>query len=205
MEPPAQPPRTPTPDWPQPPLQPHEPPIRGDALRRMAVSVLLIVVVGWLAFYFTREPAPAGRQNLIELAVQPVRATLEATPDGSDETQVFLEARFGINVDPPEIVDAEIDGVGYVEYRKGMQVPVVFYEDPHGDIGRLHVFTYALLDTWARGLFIERSARLEIEQGEMYSVVPTDGDREVVLWRRGDDIFIAVAEQGAGRLIPRIR
>jgi hypothetical protein len=104
----------------------------------------------------------------------------------------------------PGVLDATVAGVGTWDPGRDVRIPVILYDDPSGDVKRVLVLNYAMLDRISNVVFLDRSIRVELEQDRSYAVVNASDEREVVLWRVGDDIFVAIAEKGAGRLIPRI-
>jgi hypothetical protein len=173
-------------------------------MRKTLLSFLLVLTVGWLAFMLSREPKAPGRANLIavsasDMEVEPVLETSSAA-----DAETYIQNRFGVSVKIPEVAGTKISGVGLLELRGGVEVPTILVDDPSGDIRRLYVFTYSLLDDWARNVFLERAVRFELEQSDQYVVTSTETSREVVLWRSGDDIFLVVAENGASPLISRL-
>jgi hypothetical protein len=178
---------------------------RESPVRRFLVSMILIGAVGWAAYVLSREPEPPGPQNLIEVSaanteVKPVLATSSPA-----EIEGYIRQTYGVEVRLPYVDGAEISAAGPLPVQQGISVPTIVFVDPEGDISRMLVFTYSLLDDWSLGLYLDRSVRLELEHDGSYAVVATEDNREAVLWRSRDDIFLAIAERGAGRLIPRIR
>ena len=121
------------------------------------------------------------------------------------EVERFIKESFGIQVKIPAIQDATVTGGGTLELRDGISIPTIEFTDPDGDIERLLVFTYAMLDRWEFAIYLDRAVRLELEHDRSFAVVNATDGREVILWRSGDDIYLAVAENGAGKLISRIR
>ena len=176
-----------------------------SGLRRFMISILLVVTVGTAAYLLSRRAPPAERQNLIDLTVMTDDVAADLVSRDVENIERYIREAFGVKIDVPSVQDAEITGIGALEARRGVLIPTILVDDPSGDVNRIYVFTYSLLDRWARGVYLERAVRVELENPGLKTVVTTEDDREAVLWRSGDDIFVAVAEQGASRLIHRIR
>ena len=180
-------------------------PLRQGALRKMMVSILLVLTVGSAAYLVSKEPRRPGRENLIDLSVRDLEIQPVVVSSVVSDVERYVEDVFGVKVRLPGIENAEFSGAGSFDLHHGISIPTVFVEDPDGDVKRIFVFTYSLLDDWSSGVFLDRSVRLELEHDGSYAVVSARDGREIVLWRSGDDIFLAVAEHGASRLISRIR
>lgn len=173
-------------------------------MRKTLLSFLLVLTVGWLAYMLSRETKPPGRENLIALSASNANIEPVLETSSADDAELYIQNRFGVSVRVPKVTGAEIAGVGLLELQGDVEVPTILWNDPSGDIHRMFVFTYSLLDDWARNVFLERAVRFELEQSDQYVVTSTETSREVVLWRSGDDIFLAVAENGASPLISRL-
>jgi hypothetical protein len=171
----------------------------------MIASVLLIIAVGWGAYVLTREPPSRGPDNLIALSVAEDDIEPVIVSSRPVDIEEYIREAFGVDVVLPDIQGAEIYAAGALAVRRGISIPTVLFEDPDGDLRRMFVFTYSLLDDWSLGVYLDRSVRLELEHDGSRVVMAADDEREVILWRSRDDIFLAVAEHGASRLIRRIR
>lgn len=180
-------------------------PIRDGSLRRLAISFLLVVVVGSAAYLISKEPAPAAREDLVDISVLDLSIDPVVISDDPSDIEHYIDDVFGVRIKLPSIEGADFSGAGAFVLRPDIEIPIVVVEDPQGDIDRLITITYALLDAWSSSVFLDRSVRLELEHDNQKTVIGAPDGREVVLWRSGDDIFIAVAEQGASRLISRIK
>jgi hypothetical protein len=173
-------------------------------MRKTLLSFLLVLTVGWLAYLLSREPEPPGRENLIAVSTSDIKIETVLETSSAEDAELYIRNRFGVSVQVPEVTGAEITGVGLLDVGGNVEVPTIVWNDPSGDVRRIFVFTYSLLDDWARNVFLERTVRFELEQSDQYVVTSTETSREVVLWRSGDDIFLAVAENGASPLISRL-
>jgi hypothetical protein len=177
----------------------------GSPLRRTMMTLLMVLTVGIAAFLLSERSGPRGATNLVGLVgTEEIEAELLLETSLSREVEDVLRNELGYRLRVPGIVDATIEGVGTWDAGRNVKIPVIFYDDPSGDIRTALVLNYAILDRISAAVFLDRSIRVELEQDRSYAVVNAADDREVVLWRVGDDIFLALAEQGAGRLIPRI-
>jgi len=179
-------------------------PLQEGAIRKMTISILLVLAVGSAAYMISREPALLRRENLIDLSVRDIEIKPVVLTSAASDVERYIQDVFGVRVEIPLVEDTKISGAGAFEPRHGISIPTVLLDDPIGDVDRIFVFTYSLLDEWAAGVFLDRSVRLELENDGSYAVVTAADGREIVLWRSGDDIFLAVAQQGASRLISRI-
>ena len=179
-------------------------PLRHGALRKMVFSILLVLTVASAAYLISKEPIPLGRENLIDLSVRDVDVRPDSRSHSAADVERYFSDVFGVNIKIPVVQGAEITGIGTVNPQPGISIPTILLNDPQGDVDRFFAFTYSMLDEWAFGVFLDRSVRLELEHSGSYAVVSASDGHEVVLWRSGDDIFVAVARQGASRLISRI-
>jgi hypothetical protein len=179
-------------------------PLRDGAVLNMLVSILLVLMVGSAAYLASRVPPPPGRESLIEVSIQDVEVEPVVSSNAPSDTERYIQDFFGVNVRVPGIDDVTLVGAGAFEIHHGISIPIILLEDPHGDVNWMFAFTYALLDDWSAGIFLDRSVRLELEHDGSFAVISAADGREIVLWRSGDDIFLAVAQKGASRLISRI-
>ena len=167
--------------------EPVPTPLKDGALRKMLISILLVLAVGSAAYLGTREPEPPGRENLIDLSVRDSQIDPVIVSEAASDVESYIQEIFQINVKLPSIRDAKISGAGVFKPRPGISIPAVLFEDPHADIERILVFTYSLLDRWAEGAFLERSIRLELEHDRSKVVVSASDGREIVLNQRKND------------------
>lgn len=180
-------------------------PLRERSVLRVTIAIALVVSVGSLAYLTSKEPTPPGRENLINVSVAETDVQMIVSSRLSSDVEHYIQESFGMQVEVPSIEGASISGAGALGLRGGVSIPAVDYTDPNGDIERLFVFTYAMLDSWEAGFYLDRAVRLELEHDGVFSVVSAVDGREVILWRSGDDIYLTVAGNGASRLIKRIR
>ena len=180
-------------------------PLHAGTLRKMTIAITLVLAVGSLAYLSSKQPEPPGRQNLINVSVADSDVDLVLTTSVASDVEHYIRESFGIQVKIPAVRNAGIAGAGALGLRDGVSIPTIEFTDPDGDIERLLVFTYAMLDSWEFAFYLDRAVRLELEHDRSFAVVNATDGREVILWRSGDDIYLAVAENGASRLISRIR
>jgi len=169
-------------------------------------AILMVLTIGMAAYILAGRPYQQDATNLVGLVgsetIEP-KPLLETSQPGQIED--ILRAELGYRLLVPNIIGARIVGVGTWDADRNVRIPVITYDDPEGDINEALVLNYAMLDKISGAVFLDRSVRQELEQDQSFAVVSSSDDREVVLWRSGDDIFVVVAEKGAGRLIPRIQ
>lgn len=177
----------------------------ASGIKRAVTAILMVLTIGFAAYLLAGRPRTNDATNLVGLV-----GTEKIDPDPMLETgnpaeiEDALLATMGYRLVVPGIVGTKIVGVGTWDADRNVRIPVITYDDPQGDVSKVLVMNYALLDKISGAVFLDKSIRRELEQARSYAVVSTSDDREVVLWRAGDDIFLAIAERGAGRLIPRI-
>lgn len=182
-----------------------EAPLPASGVRRTMLAIAIVVAVGAAAYFLSGRAGNSGATNLVGLVgVGPMHVETILETSEPEEVEDVLRSEFGYRLRAPRIVGTEIAAVGYWDAGRSSRIPVVTYSDPLGDIQTALVMNYALLDRVSETVYLDRSIRIELEQDRSYAVVSTNDDREVVIWREGDDIFLAVAESGASRLIPRI-
>lgn len=176
-----------------------------SVFKRTVTITLMVLTVAMAAYMLTERSGPRDSTNLVGLVgsetvdPKPLLQTTQVT-----EIEDMLLSEFGYRLTVPTIIGARIVGVGTWDAGRNVRIPVVSYDDPDGDIHVALVMNYAMLDRISSAVFLDRSIRVELEHDKSYAVVSTADSREVVLWRSGDDIFLAIAENGAGSLIPRI-
>lgn len=182
----------------------NDTPIRPAALNRTLVRIILVMSVAGMAYLFTEASGPQERENLIDVSVSNAVVELVLKTEYRVEIEEFFDERFHVHIDVPTVNGASFRGAGLWDVRPDVSIPTVVIDDPQHDVEFIFVFTYAMLDEWSSSLFLDRAVRLELEHEESFAVVSANDGREVVIWRSGDDIYLAVALHGAGRLIPRI-
>ena len=177
----------------------------GSGLKRTMIVLITVLAIGAAAYLLSGRSGPRDATNLVGLVgTEPIEPlTLLETGDPV-EIEDMLREEMGFRLRVPTIVGADIVGVGTWDAGRNVRIPVVMYDDPSGDVTRVIVMNYAILDQISAAVFLDKSIRMELEQDRSYAVVPGADNREIVLWREGDDIFLAIADNGAGRLISRI-
>ncbi len=174
--------------------------------KRAMTAILMVLTIGMVAYILAGRPYQKDATNLVGLVgsetIKPKPLLETSQPEQIED---ILRAELGYRLLVPNISGARIVGVGTWDADRNVRIPVVTYDDPEGDISKALVLNYAMLDKISGAVFLDRSVRQELEQDQSFAVVSSSDDREVVLWRSGDDIFVVIAEKGAGRLIPRIQ
>lgn len=175
--------------------------------RRLLVVALLIVTAGLLGLLTMRlDPSSAPSQpSLIDQAARqaPSVKTVLNTRDAERAAQ-FIQTKMGRRLTVPVLDSTQLTGVGISVPASNVHVPVLLYEDQHTQAPLvLYAYTYALLDKLGeRFTFPEDALRTLQEQDGM--ATRTVGERDVLIWRDRDDIFLAVTKGDAATLQQRL-
>lgn len=183
----------------------HPPAPKPVSLRRIALAFLGMVVVGlgslWLLDSLTEEPVSG---DLITFAVDAEEAITQFRDvPNAGAVQDQLMRRLGWRVRVPEIRDTPLKGVGFAEIMTGISVPVLMYDEASGGDLAVTIVNYVFLDTHEGVLRIEPEALRGIEREEAF-VVRKSRDQDVLIWRSGDEIFLASGESSGEELAARI-
>ncbi len=176
-------------------------------LRRVVVTLLLIITTGLLGYGLsTLTPVPRIDNNLITRsadaadALQPTFRT--ASPEQAER---YVRSRLNWRLTVPTIQDALLLGVGFRTFAPGLEVPVFLYEDHvSGTTIAVHTYTYALLERHPNRMQLNRDILLQIETDRHFDLHDL-GRQQVLVWRHQDDIFVAVTAGDAETLRSRIQ
>ena len=170
---------------------------RGAAwwMRRAAAAVLLIGVLalGGYGMVVALTPEPAPDLDVVTFSARRVESV---RPDLATQDPVaaekYVQTQWARRLTAPVIEGATMSGVGTLQAGP-VGVPVLLYADSLTG-GRISVvaYTYAQLDRIdERAPF---STTLRGQLAEEGALIPRDvSDTSVVLWRRRDDVFVAVS------------
>lgn len=177
----------------------------GSGLKRTVTILIMVLGIGAVAYLLSGRSGTTDATNLVGLVgTDQIESEWLLQTDDPIAIEDILREELGLRLRVPMIVGTSIEGVGTWDADRNVRIPVILYSDPSEDIGKMLILNYVMLDQMSSAVFLDRSIRMELEQDRSYTVVSASDNREVVLWRVGDDIFVAIAENGAGRLIPRI-
>ena len=201
---------------------------RVQHLRRTGAALLVLAVVGgiayaaatWLSSPETSKTTPAV-PSLMQFSVEQAEAIRRIRDVNDPDTAArTLRREFGRRISVPQIDEARLAGIASLSLDT-LSIPVlVFVDSTDASAGAAseagdeagqaipgaipaYVYSYALIDQ------IEVLARLDDDLAERLDTADrvltreTDG-RALFIWRRGDDVFVAVAGNGDA-LASRIR
>lgn len=177
-------------------------------VRRVAVGTLLVLVVGLsgYALYQSLSPSPEPEPGLVAFSARRaagIRPDLETRDRVAAEK--YIQTQMARRLTAPVITDAGFVGVGMLN-AGSVTVPVLLYADSTTG-GRITVaaYSYALLDRIEDRVPIDTGLRSHLaEEGAM--IQRRAGTKSAVVWRRRDDVFVAVAgDTSPQRLSQRIR
>jgi DNA-directed RNA polymerase specialized sigma24 family protein len=187
----------------------------GDLVRRGLVLLLLLAFVGVgtyaISVFFESEPTPTP--GLAAFSVQNVAGVAtDRSTDDPNAAEAYLRRTWDRGLQVPAIEGAPLSAVGRLAVRGGegadsVAVPVLLYADStSGAPITTYAYTYALLDRLSGRLEVDTALRKQIAS-EGTVVLRRAGDRTVLVWRRADDIFVAVSpaarpEALSGRITP---
>ncbi|GIV58421.1 MAG: hypothetical protein KatS3mg042_1334 [Rhodothermaceae bacterium] len=194
------------------PPPPRPAPPRGSVRRRhplrsALVGLTLILAAGLTGYGLSALiPAPAPPEtDLIQLTARsadPIEPAFH-TPS-PEQAERYLRDRLGWRLTIPTIDEALLLGVGQRTLASGVEVPVLLYEDIRtAEHIPVYAFSYAFLDRHRERLTLARDILRQIEREHHFDLHDL-GDRQVLVWRYRDDIFVAVTPRDAAGLRDRI-
>lgn len=201
---------------------------RVQHLRRTGAALLVLAVVGGIAYAAaTWLSSPEASKttpvvpSLMQFSVEQTEAIRRIRDVNDPDTAArTLRREFGRRISIPQIDEARLAGIASLSLDT-LSIPVlVFVDSTDASAGAAseadaeggqaipgaiptYVYSYALIDR------IEVLARLDDDLAERLDTADrvltreTDG-RDLFIWRRGDDVFVAVAGNGDA-LASRIR
>lgn len=177
-------------------------------LRRFSGALLLILTVALIGYVISRSLEKTPETNLITLSVQQadaVRSAIETPSPEQAEAFVLTELNWRLTL--PTIHHTVLKGVGTREVARGVTVPVFLYEDTFNDASAqqitLYVFTYALLDQYRDRIQLDSEILRQIQDDLQFDLHDL-GERNALVWRSRDDIYVAVTSGDPEALRQRI-
>jgi len=175
---------------------------------RLLVVMLLILAVGALGYFASRSLEREPETNLITLALQQadaVRPTIRT--DSPQQAEDFVQQELGWRLTLPTIDQAALTGVGLREVAPGVTVPVFLYDDTLDETDAtalsLYVFSYALLDRHKEHIQLEPEILRQIQDHQQFDLHDL-GQRNALVWRNRDDIYVAITPGDPEALRKRI-
>mgnify|MGYP006270864777 CR=1 FL=1 len=167
----------------------------GVWVRRVAVGLFLVILLGLGGYglFQSLSPAPEPNPDLVAFSARRadgVRPDLETSDRVAAEK--YIQTQMGRRLTAPVLTDARLQGVGVLN-AGAVAVPVLLYADSTTG-GRITVaaYSYAVLDRIEDRVPIDTELRSRLsEEGAM--IQRRAGTESVVVWRRRDDVFVAVA------------
>ena len=182
-------------------LQRDAPPSRTRRFdwKRVGAIILMVASAGLIGHGFSTLMQRTPETNLIVLSA--IQATTIRT--GFESTQVeeverYLQGTPHRRMAIPTIEGTVLQGVSLHPLVDGVEVPVVLYRNTGGPgVIAVYVYSYAFLDAHVGRLNMpdEVLDRIEMEQ-RFYSYERKDSS--ALIWRRRDDIYVAIGQNAAG-------
>lgn len=178
----------------------------APAIRRGLLVTLLIAVVGLTGYFASRPVEQAPDTNLITLSVNQANDLTATFPTSSlEQAEEFVQGTLGQRLTLPTIDRATLTGVGVRKPAPDVSVPAFLYQDELTDNQTLvlYVYNYALLNQFEDRLSLEPGILRQIQEEQHFDLHDL-GERQVLVWRNRDDIYVAVTTGDAESLRHRI-
>lgn len=176
----------------------------GRLLIRFAAILLLVAVAGLLGYGFTNLMQRSPKANLIALSAREavdVEPTFQTT--SPEQAERYVYDRLSRRITVPSINEAGFQGVSIRAIVDDAEVPVLIYEDGSGGMIVVYVYSYAFLDRFEGSLVLERDVLSQIEEEGHFDLHDL-GREKALVWRRRDDILVAITAGDAEELRQRI-
>ncbi|HMB91883.1 MAG TPA: hypothetical protein VKP65_13605 [Rhodothermales bacterium] len=183
-----------------------EPKGLSPAIRRGLLVTLLIIVVGLTGYFASRSVEETPETNLITLSVKQAEDLTATFPTSSlRQAEEYVRGNLGQRMTLPTIDGATLTGVGVRKPAPDVSVPAFFYQDEReaGQTLVLYVYNYALLNQFEDRLSLEPDILRQIQEEQRFDLHDL-GERQVLVWRNRDDIYVAVTPGDAETLRHRI-
>jgi hypothetical protein len=177
-------------------------------LRQVAAAFALVAVLGLggYALLVGLSPEPTPEPDLVDFSARRAEGVRpDLTTADPVAAEKYVQTQWSRRLTAPVIAGATIEGVGAL-YAGPVDVPVLLYADSTTG-GRIAVvaYTYALLDRIEDRAPFSTALRDRLSQ-EGALIARDAAEQSVVLWRRRDDVFVAVtSSQPPAVLARRIR
>lgn len=176
------------------------------AIRRGLLVTILIAAVGLTGYFASRSVEQAPDTNLITLSVNQANDLTATFPTSSlEQAEEFVRGTLGQRLTLPTIDRAKLTGVGVRKPAPDVSVPAFLYQDELTDNQTLvlYVYNYALLNQFEDRLSLEPGILRQIQEEQHFDLHDL-GERQVLVWRNRDDIYVAVTTGDAESLRHRI-
>lgn len=182
--------------------------------RQVVVALCLILITGLLGYYVSvwlpggqlpaLVEAPQTSSIVLLTASQPDSLALTVATQDPEEGAAFVRERLAWRLAVPEIEDAPLKGVSIREISEEVEIPVLQFDDRRaGQVIQVYVFDYRLLDLYSDRLSLEPDIQNQIVAEQHYDLHDL-GEKQVLVWRHRDDIYVAVTHGEAETLQGRI-
>ncbi len=181
----------------------------GHFVRRTGAALGLILVAGLLAYLLSSMlNRPASAPSTVDLIERTVAQSEQATPMVSTrdpaEGEQYVRDQTGRALAAPQIKRTQLRGVGTVEIAPQVTLPAFFLADTTTGLSiTAYVFDYAMLDAFGDRVALAADVRRALEADDAVEA-RTVGQKQVLIWRRRDDIYVAVMPESSASLTERI-
>jgi DNA-directed RNA polymerase specialized sigma24 family protein len=176
------------------------------AIKRALVVLVVIAVTGLLGYGFSTMSSRTPDLNLISLSASQaaaVEVAFETT--SSEQGERFVLDRLGRRITIPSIQGSTLRGIAVRDVADGAEAPVIVYGGADGTSPVvIYVYSYAFLDANEGSLRLSSDVLSQIETEGHYDLHDL-GESRALVWRRTDDIYVAVTGGDAESLRDRIR
>lgn len=179
-----------------------------NRLSRGLMTIFLILAAGFIGYIGSSVLMKQPDANLLTLSASkaPRVETVLATTDQA-EAEKFVQQQMRWRLTLPDIDQSEFTGVGISEIADDVRVPVFLYRDnmdANSEYITLYAFTYALLDEYADRIQLESDILQAITREDQFDLRDLNEKQKFVIWRKRDDIFMAVTSIDPQMLRDRI-
>ena len=180
--------------------------IAGSIIKRIVTIVLIVAVAGLLGYGFSHLMQRSPKASLIKLsASQAVEIEASFQTTSAEQAERYVYDRLGRRITVPAIDRAALQGVSIRDITDGAEVPVLVYSDTHGTGSVVvYIYSYAFLDQYDESLVLGRDILGQIEEEGNFDLHDLGAEKALV-WRRSDDILVAITAGDAEELRRRIR
>ncbi len=178
--------------------------VRG-LLKRAGAILLIVAVAGLLGYGFSSLMRQNPKANLISLSAgQALDVQAGFQTASAEQAERYVYDRLGRRITVPTIDRAALQGVSIRSISDGAEVPVLIYQEA-GDAGSIvvYVYSYAFLDRFEESLVLDPDVLRQIEEEGNFDLHDL-GEEKALVWRRSDDILVAVTAGDAEELRQRI-
>lgn len=181
----------------------------GRMARRAGAAIVIITVAGLLAYLLSSMlEQPASESAAASLIERTVAQTDQAAPlvSTSDpaEAEQYVRDQTGRSLAAPQIEGMRLTGAGTVEVVPQVTLPAFFFADSTtGTALPAYVFDYAMLDEFGDRIALATEVRRALEDEQAIASQRVDR-KQVLIWRRRDDIYLIVAPESIEALPERI-